>query len=211
VSIAAVPAAEAVGARAAAAGGASKAASASKALPYSPHAHVTKLRSQGMDNQGIRKALRDKGYDAETAQNAAPGIDEPPPSAAPASSPSSGAADTPSSSPVSDTASSSSSEYAGFDAPRQRSLPERVGARLPSGGSGSGLLLGLVLYPLALAFLRDGPGGVKAWLKAKFLNQVTYPASSGKSGLPHPATPGHPAVPSPGAGGGGGGGGGSSF
>jgi len=89
-----------------------------------------------------------------------------------------------------------------------------VGARLPSGGSGSGLLLGLVLYPLVLAFLRDGPGGVKAWLKAKVLNQVTYPAtpgSSGKSGLPQPATPGHPAVPSPGAGGGGGGGGGSSF
>ena len=47
-----------------------------------------------------------------------------------------------------------------------------------SRGAGSGLLLGIVLYPIALAALRDGIPGIKAWLRAKFLNQVS--ASSGR-------------------------------
>lgn len=51
--------------------------------------------------------------------------------------------------------------------------PAKPAYRLPSaGGSGSGVLIALVLYPAGLAFLRGGPAGLKAWFGAKFFNKV---------------------------------------
>ena len=44
--------------------------------------------------------------------------------------------------------------------------------KLKAANSGGGFLLGLGVYVLALTYLRDGRAGVKALLKAKFLNQV---------------------------------------
>ena len=41
-----------------------------------------------------------------------------------------------------------------------------------SADAGGGLLLGAIAYVLVLSYIRGGPDGVKAWLRAKFLNQV---------------------------------------
>lgn len=183
-------AAKVVGARAGAAGG-SKAA---VALPRDPGAHVAKLRGQGMDDQKIRKALRDMGYGGATVANVVPGNDAPTP---PAPAPAPAAADASSSTPAA--ADTPSSAPAGPSGP---SFGQRVSNRVPSGGGASGLLLGLVLYPVALAFLRDGNAGMKAWFMAKFLNKVS-PATAGASG--------QPGTGSGGAGTGAGGGGGSSW
>lgn len=38
---------------------------------------------------------------------------------------------------------------------------------------GAGFLLGLIGYALVLAYLRNGPAGVKGWMRAKFLNEPT--------------------------------------
>lgn len=40
------------------------------------------------------------------------------------------------------------------------------------GSSGRGVLLALVAYPLALAYLQGGPTGLKDWFRAKFLNRT---------------------------------------
>lgn len=48
--------------------------------------------------------------------------------------------------------------------------------RLPAGGAGStvgGLVLGVLAWAVGLTFLRSGPEGVTALLRAKFLNQVS--------------------------------------
>lgn len=39
------------------------------------------------------------------------------------------------------------------------------------GGDVGGFLVGLGLYVLALQYIRHGPAGPKAWLKAKFINE----------------------------------------
>ncbi len=43
---------------------------------------------------------------------------------------------------------------------------------LPLANTGGGFVLGLLGYVLVLNYVRDGKDGVKAWLRAKFLNQV---------------------------------------
>lgn len=51
------------------------------------------------------------------------------------------------------------------------------------GGVGGGAVLGALGYVLALTFLRGGPEGLVAWLRAKFLNQVaTAPRGGGGGG-----------------------------
>lgn len=40
-------------------------------------------------------------------------------------------------------------------------------------GTASGVLLALICYPAGLAYLRGGGPGLKAWMKAKFLNQTS--------------------------------------
>lgn len=55
---------------------------------------------------------------------------------------------------------------------------------------GAGFLLGLVAFALGRSYLLGGPAGVKAWLKAKFLNE----ASPGPGGTTTPATPTAPSA-----------------
>lgn len=50
------------------------------------------------------------------------------------------------------------------------SPPKRLTAK-----DGSGFLFGLLLYVLALNYVRHGPEGVKGWLGAKFLNKPWEP------------------------------------
>jgi len=38
---------------------------------------------------------------------------------------------------------------------------------------GAGFVLGLLAWVLTMQYIRGGPDGVKAWLRAKFLNQTT--------------------------------------
>lgn len=42
-----------------------------------------------------------------------------------------------------------------------------------SASDGAGFLLGLWLYALALAYLREGPAGPRRWMAAKFLNKTS--------------------------------------
>lgn len=71
----------------------------------------------------------------------------------------------------------------------------QVGARTRSVAQDSaGFVLGLLLYAVALNFVRGGgPQGVTAWLKAKFLNKAT---NDTPRGTVTPATPTAPAAPS---------------
>lgn len=53
---------------------------------------------------------------------------------------------------------------------RLASTPFRPGGRLTVNDA-SGFLLGVFVWVLVLQFLRDGPQGVRDWLRAKFLNR----------------------------------------
>ncbi len=57
---------------------------------------------------------------------------------------------------------------------RRRALTERAvpGVGL-SVNDGSGFVLGVLAWLLTVQYLRGGTAGVKAWLRAKFLNQTT--------------------------------------
>lgn len=54
-------------------------------------------------------------------------------------------------------------------APSLPSPPKVIRRGVDAGG---GVILGALAYVLALAYIRGGSDGVKAWLRAKFLNQV---------------------------------------
>lgn len=56
---------------------------------------------------------------------------------------------------------------------RRPSLPKPPKSLSSAAEAGGGVLLGVLGYVLALAYMRDGKAGVKAWLSAKFLNKVT--------------------------------------
>lgn len=71
------------------------------------------------------------------------------------------------------------------DMPRPTlSLPKR-----PDAGDVAGFGFGLVLYVLALNYLRYGPAGVKGWLSAKFLNQPASKSDLGTDALEQPTPP----------------------
>lgn len=57
-------------------------------------------------------------------------------------------------------------------ASRARSLPKVPKTVTTAANAGGGLILGTLSYVLALAYLRGGSAGVKAWLRAKFLNRT---------------------------------------
>lgn len=61
-----------------------------------------------------------------------------------------------------------------------RKVAETAANPLPLANAGGGLVLGAFTYVLALTYLRSGSAGVKAWLRAKFLNQVSTPAATSK-------------------------------
>ncbi|MGI8685123.1 MAG: hypothetical protein ACR2MO_08575 [Acidimicrobiales bacterium] len=45
---------------------------------------------------------------------------------------------------------------------------------------GAGFLLGLIVYAVFLNYVRAGPAGATAWIKAKFLNQTTGAPAAAK-------------------------------
>jgi len=70
----------------------------------------------------------------------------------------------------------------------QRDRPDPVGqlrtrasTYVPAGDTG-GLLLALVLYPVALSILRYGAAGPGMWFRAKFLNQEPSSSAAAKAG-----------------------------
>lgn len=162
---AAEPAAEAVGARTAAAG--SKKAASTKWA----HKQAATLASRGQSNAQITQALKDAGYDAATAKAAAGQSST---SSTPQSSTSSTPAD-PAADPTStDPADPAPDRTAQAGADRAGYLAGKPGAKI----NGSGLLIGLVVYPVGMAFVRDGVPGIKAWFAAKFLNRVSAPTGT---------------------------------
>lgn len=125
-----------------------------------------KLRGKGLDDDKVRESLRGLGFtraDADTAvaslgptsqQPPKAPAKQPPPTAAPLPvGPSSGGQGTPS-----------------FEAPDLSKLTLSP-PRRPNPGDLGGFMAGLVLYALAINYLRFGPDGVKGWLGAKFLNR----------------------------------------
>lgn len=60
--------------------------------------------------------------------------------------------------------------------PRQAPAARRTTSR--SSGSGAGIILGLVVWALVSAYLKEGPAGPRRWLKAKFTNQVESPEAA---------------------------------
>lgn len=53
-----------------------------------------------------------------------------------------------------------------------RSIGDALGGRAMARGNSAGFVLGLVGYALVLSYIRGGPAGAKAWIAAKFWNQV---------------------------------------
>lgn len=87
--------------------------------------------------------------------------------------------------------------------PAQRPAASRVSVATTEG---SGAFLVLFAYPLAFNLVRGGPAGMKAWVKAKFINQPqaadvmagTQAAPAPRPAQPGPAPrPGHPNVGAP--------------
>lgn len=59
--------------------------------------------------------------------------------------------------------------------------------RRPSGGTGSGVLLGVIVYPVLLAYINGGADRVRQWFAAKWLNRgvdqpESLPAGGSSSG-----------------------------
>lgn len=126
---------------------------------------------QGLNEGQVNRELMREGYTLEqiAAQKNKP---EKPPAPKPAPKPD----DAPKPAPKPSTSSSSSPTF-----------------KLPGGGSTAGVLLALLGYPLALAYLQGGGDGLKKWFRAKFLNQTatdpgvnaelfSYPTGGGASG-----------------------------
>ena len=72
------------------------------------------------------------------------------------------------------------------------------------GGDAGGLMLALVLYPIALSVIRYGAAGPGMWFKAKFLNKTPAGTTPDVPDTTPPGTPnsGHaPSYTNPGKGG----------
>lgn len=151
-----------------------------------------KLRGKGLTDDQVRESLTGLGYTKPQAAAAlaASGSSTPPAGPAPTkavaktatkstrrrkaagTTPAAGGVPGP---PAAGTtpAGGGSATGGGFSMPSLPSMPSPTltpPKRLQSGDLG-GFAAGLLLYTLALNYLRYGPEGVTGWLKAKFLNQ----------------------------------------
>lgn len=151
----AAPAVEAVAADAGAtsAGTAAAARGASRSIPAGTAAQrAQKLVDSGMSRTRARRTLRDEYgataaqaddlLDATTAPPAPPAADAQP-----------------------DTSSTDTARRGGTGV----SVPKPVRGAMNAGG---GAVLGALLYVLGLVYLRGGTAGLKAWYRAKFLNDT---------------------------------------
>ena len=128
---------------------------------------ATKAAASGAGTAATKTAASGAGATTRGAGAAA---------AAPAPSPASKAPETPapkgsaSFSPASALRGGSSSSSVGTPAAYRKVA--RAANPTAIANAGGGALLGAVTYVLALTYLRGGREGVKAWMRAKFLNQV---------------------------------------
>lgn len=150
MSMATKPATAASGTRAFSRSGA-KAAAADTGLLRE---RAASLRAEGLSDADLRRELRDEGFtSADISSTLGPkstGGDAPRPPDAPA----------PPSRPAQPAPSTSRSVGIG---------PLRI--RTP--GTPAGMMLAVVAYPAVLAYLTGGPVQLKAWFRAKFLNQTS--------------------------------------
>lgn len=137
--------------------------------PRDPGRTIGQLRSAGKKDHEIRAHLRDQGYSDDVIANTMPGSD-PKPNAKPAAAP---AQKKPA--PAGDAAAPESRG----DASRPSRSPGWGGT---AGGSGAGVLLAVVLYPAAMAYLKGGTPALRSWVAAKFLNRTSKdPGAAGAS------------------------------
>jgi hypothetical protein len=129
------------------------------------------LRGRGMTDAQIRAELKGAGYDAATSKAAAPA------KASPAPAPSEPAAEPPTA--------------AAEPEPAVRSTPTGRSAPVSVGGDTAGFALGLVATAILINFMRGGPDQVRAWGRAKFLNQTAgSPAAAAPVPDPNKVLPG---------------------
>lgn len=142
-------------------------------------ARARELLDSGMSRKDAARVIRD-----ETGSTLAEATSILPPEPAPTPAPTS---------PESGPAQPEREPGAFPGTPTLPSLPKPSRAVRSAVSAGGGAILGTLTYVLALAYLRDGPAGVRAWLRAKFLNRV------GPAPAPVPAVPRTPAPATPGA------------
>jgi hypothetical protein len=95
-----------------------------------------------------------------------------------------------------DEPSSSSGSSAGSSGSR---VASKVGRGFTGGlDAGGGLILGVLLYVAGLTYLRGGSAGLKAWVRAKFLNKVDEQVPTGTSSSSSSWAPFAPAASSTG-------------
>lgn len=132
---------------------------------------TAKLRGKGLDDAQVAESLRGMGYsrrDAEAAAGITPATTQRPASSAPAPAGGAGGAGDRSTSGATPPGGPSIASIAVPDLPSPTlKLPRRL-----DGGDVAGFAAGLLLYTLALNYIRYGPSGVTGWMRAKFLNQV---------------------------------------
>lgn len=133
-----------------------------------------KLRGKGLDDKQVTEGLQGMGFSKTEATQAIRGLS---PAAPPAKKPPAGRGrerkpgDTqaaPDASPP--PAAPATSSGTSFSPPSLNNItltpPKKLGA-----GDLGGFLAGLLVYTVALNYIRSGPDGVTSWIKAKFLNQ----------------------------------------
>lgn len=111
-------------------------------------------RAKGLSDPQIRHELQREGFRLDAIGKWLRGEDEPAAQAEPSSS---------------STASTASKPAPSSTSSRPAPATRRITRR---GGSTGGLLLAVFVYPMALAYLREGPDGLGRWFRAKFLNQT---------------------------------------
>jgi hypothetical protein len=162
-------------------------ASSSTTRPRDPGRRVVELRGQGHTPDAIRAHLREQGYPEATIRNAVPGVEARPrkTKAAPAAvEPASTPVDTPA--PAAPAEPVEPAEGQPSAQGRRVSTPARSPMRMPSmsgGGDYAGAVLGIFGMALVVNYMRGGPDQVKAWMRAKFLNDA-QPANAPTKGNP---------------------------
>lgn len=126
-----------------------------------------KLRGKGLDDEKVRESLRGLGFSKADADRALSSLG--PTGTQPAGVPKESKPPTP------QPAGPSSGGLGGIPTPSiptpDLSKVSLTPPRRPSAGDLGGFFAGLVLYALALNYIRFGPAGVKGWLGAKFVNR----------------------------------------
>jgi hypothetical protein len=147
---------------------------------------VTRMRGKGLDDSQVTESLRGMGYSKRDAAAAVQSTSTG--SSSGSSTRAGGQAGGPTAqagaaggNPASGTGSSSGSgspTLASFAPSIPSVSPTLTPPKRLNGGDLAGFMTGLLLYTLALNYIRFGKSGVTGWLSAKFLNRVTVGAST---------------------------------